>query len=278
MSVEEFDILEQQLMAAGKEFPFPATPDITGRLRRNEFGALPYSQRRLRWTPAVVAILLLIIVMAAVPPVRAAVVEVLRIGAIRIFTVEPPPPPTATPAPATDSVGRTSVPITSPTTVAMPAPTFTPLKSLPGLAGKTTLAEVQARYYFLKMLPAYPPNLGQPDGVFLQDLGGPALILVWLEPGSQEKVKMSLQILSKDIFGAKSPPRVISQTMVNGQPAAWTEGPHFLQFYDAQGRTILESRRLVQGNVLIWMEGSYTYRLETDLPLNEAVKIAESLQ
>jgi hypothetical protein len=35
---------------------------------------------------------------------------------------------------------------------------------------------------------------------------------------------------------------------------------------------------LIEGHVLIWKEGDITYRLETDLPVEEAVKIAESLK
>jgi hypothetical protein len=36
--------------------------------------------------------------------------------------------------------------------------------------------------------------------------------------------------------------------------------------------------RLIEGNVLIWTEGDLTYRIETDLSLEEAIRIAESLQ
>jgi hypothetical protein len=36
--------------------------------------------------------------------------------------------------------------------------------------------------------------------------------------------------------------------------------------------------RLVEGHVLIWADGSLTYRLETELPLDEALRIAESLR
>jgi hypothetical protein len=35
---------------------------------------------------------------------------------------------------------------------------------------------------------------------------------------------------------------------------------------------------VVEGNILIWEQGGITYRLETNLPLEEAVKIAESLE
>jgi hypothetical protein len=36
--------------------------------------------------------------------------------------------------------------------------------------------------------------------------------------------------------------------------------------------------RLIDGNVLIWENNQITYRLETNLELDEAVRIAESLQ
>jgi hypothetical protein len=35
---------------------------------------------------------------------------------------------------------------------------------------------------------------------------------------------------------------------------------------------------LIEGHVLIWTEGEITYRLETDMPLEEAVRVAESLR
>ena len=35
---------------------------------------------------------------------------------------------------------------------------------------------------------------------------------------------------------------------------------------------------LVEGHALVWEEGDITYRLETSLSLDEAVKIAESLR
>ena len=61
---------------------------------------------------------------------------------------------------------------------------------------------------------------------------------------------------------------------VNGQRAIWTVGPYPLRLYNGD----IEFTRLIKGHVLIWQEGDITYRLETDLSLEEAVKIAESLQ
>jgi hypothetical protein len=35
---------------------------------------------------------------------------------------------------------------------------------------------------------------------------------------------------------------------------------------------------MIEGHVLIWTEGEVTYRLETKLTLDEAIKVAESLE
>jgi hypothetical protein len=56
----------------------------------------------------------------------------------------------------------------------------------------------------------------------------------------------------------------------------WTVGPYALQF-QRSGQVIYDLRRLIEGHVLIWTEEGITYRLETDLSLQEAVQIAESL-
>jgi hypothetical protein len=61
---------------------------------------------------------------------------------------------------------------------------------------------------------------------------------------------------------------------VRGQRALWTEGPYLIQQRDGD----YSIRRLIDGHVLIWQEGEITYRLETGAPLDEAVKIAESLR
>lgn len=47
---------------------------------------------------------------------------------------------------------------------------------------------------------------------------------------------------------------------------------------DRQGHIDLKSRGLIEGNVLVWEQDGITYRLESALPLEEAVRVAESLR
>src|SRR5439155_6411079 len=133
------------------------------------------------------------------------------------------------------------------------------------LAGETTLAAARQRASFPVRLPAYPQDLGQPNRVFLQNLDGPAVILVWLQTGHPDRVRMSLHQLSSDALAMKtiSDMTMLQETAVHGQRALWVRGPHILQFYDSSGGRGFEPGRLVDGNTLIRTEGDITYRLET---------------
>jgi hypothetical protein len=111
----------------------------------------------------------------------------------------------------------------------------------------------------------------------LQDFAGPVVVLTWLEPGESDRVRLSLHQLGPDTFAQKVQPPVLQETQVHGQRALWTEGPYLLQWRRGDG-LVYDVRRLVSGHVLIWMEEGITYRLETELSLEEAVRVAESLQ
>lgn len=256
---------EEQLQTIAHTFPYPPTPDLAGAVQRHltqqPSGRWPItvSSRFLR--PAWVALLALLLLLAgllAVPPVRAALQEWLQIGAVRIWLVEPTATPTLQPKTPT------------------PRPPPTPIASLFDLAGATTLADAQKKAGFPLRLPSYPTTLGQPDGVFYQEIGGPAVILVWVDPVQPQRAKLSLHILGPNTFVEKGNATRLAATTVNGKSAYWTEGPYMLVYRRGSG-TDFDIRRLVAGHVLIWTEGELTYRLETDDSMAEAVRIAESL-
>jgi Domain of unknown function (DUF4367) len=244
---------EMRVQHTARAFPYPPTPDIAGSVRMRMARPPRAISRRLAW--AAILILVGLCALLAVPQVRAAVLEFIRIGAVRIFPQEP----TATPGP-------------TPT-----QPTPTPLKSILDLAGETTLSKAQSQVKFPIRLPGYPPDLGAPDHVFLQDLGGSVVVLVWMDPQHPDRVRLSLHQLEQGTFAMKGAPRVIQSTTIRGHPALWTDGPYVLQFM-VNGHADYDMRRLVTGHVLIWEEGGITYRLETDVSLDEALKIAESLR
>jgi hypothetical protein len=261
MSTDPLESLERSLYEAGAAFPYPPTPDISGKVARRLAAPQPRSHRRLAWAAAI--LILLIGSLFAVPAVRAQILDFLQVGVVRIFLR-----PTSSPSPAPPTPSQ-------PGPTPSPVPTPTTLPSLLDLAGKTSLAEARKQATFPLRLPAYPPGLGPPDYVFLQNMGGSMVVLVWTRADDPGQVWMSLSEFGPDAMVAKKMvPPAIQSTTVNGQPAYWTSGPYMLELQNGD----YEMRRLVTGHVLIWEQGEITYRLESGLSLEEAVRIAESLR
>jgi len=240
--------------SAAQAFPYPPTPDVAGEVRahllREGRPRAAGQRRRQRLALAGLLVAMLLAGLLAVPQVRAAVIRALRIGAIRILEGE------AAPTPGT------------------PGTALPQSEMAPELAGETTLAEAQRQAGFPVRLPAYPPDLGAPDGVYFQEMGGPVVVLVWMDRERPEQVRLALHQLGPGTFADKVQPPVVEETTVGGSLAAWTEGPYLLEL---RGGSV-DVTRLVTGHVLVWAEGGVTYRLESDLDLEEAVRIAESLE
>jgi hypothetical protein len=247
--------LEARLIAAARTFAYPPTPNLAAAR-----AATP-GPRRVQWRWALAFLLVMMLGALAAPQVRAALAEFIQIGVVRIFLT----PPTPTPPPTSPPAVRT----------ATPRPTATPIPSLRNLAGETTLAEAQARLGDAVRLPSYPEDLGAPNYVFVQDLGDEVVVLVWMEPDGSGKVRLALFRFGPESWGVeKVQPTVEAAATVNGQPAVWARGPYFVVLRNGD----IDERRLIDGHVLIWTDGAITYRLETDLPLGEAVRVAESLR
>lgn len=270
--------LEDRLRLAAANLSYPPTPDIASQVHDQllvPVRSRGIPMRRLAWAAALVIILLAGLL--AVPGVRAQVLEFLQIGIVRIFLVEPTPAPTLLPntqvPPAVNQPGPGN---SSPVTATPQRPVSTPLASLLDLAGETSLEEAARNADLPIGLPAYPPDLGLPDRVFLQKLGGQMLVLVWLDPADADKVRLSLHQFSEtdDPYLSKIRPVTVLETTVAGNPAVWAEGPYILKYRNGDIGIV----RLIEGHVLIWEQAGITYRLETDLPVEQAVQIAESLQ
>ncbi|MBZ0308779.1 MAG: hypothetical protein K8I82_22120, partial [Anaerolineae bacterium] len=195
------------------------------------------------------AILLVVILLSlyTIPPVRAAIGEILKVGGIEI------------------RIGKenTSVP---------------PNETLLNLAGKTTLAEAQEAMPF----PLYiPQDKRLPDEVFLQNQAGQMVIMVWLNAG---QIEMALyQFLSE--FSVYKGADDAEITSVNGRLAVWIDTPHLLWFTE-NTITRNRPAFLIEAPVLLWENTvtdeqgriyHVTYRLETGLSMEEAIQTAESL-
>lgn len=252
---------EKRLTDIAKGMDYPPTPDIAGFVSARLRPAKPprLISRRLAWSLTIVLILLSSLLL--IPPARAAILEFIQIGIVRIFPrpIEP----------------TTEIPITATSEFQTPA-TATPETILPfldSIAGRTDLADARRIADYPILFPTYPSDIGEPDYVYVQDAEGSMTILVWMD--SQDRVRLSLHFIPAGSWAIhKFVPEIIEETSVNGNRAIWAEGPYPLRLIDGD----LEVTRLITGRVLIWEEGGITYRLESDQPLDEAVKIAESLR
>jgi hypothetical protein len=259
MSESDFSRLETSLKKAGRDLAYPPTPRLAAQvMARLNKPARPRLISR-RWARVLILLFILLSALILVPPARAAILDFIQIGVVRIFRIQP--------APETDGTAGPEMPAT-----ATPAGSLRP--SVLDFAGETTLADARAKLPFPILLPAFPPDLGPPNRVYLQNTGSSMLILVWLVPGGSNQIQLALQAIAPGGWSVdKSNPRIVEQTSVNGQPAVWTEGPYMVQIRNGD----YQMRRLIDGHVLIWTRDTITYRLETDLPLDEAIRIAESL-
>jgi hypothetical protein len=133
---------------------------------------------------------------------------------------------------------------------------------------------------------ALPRRLGGPDRVwadlvFTESGEVPRVTLAWrtrpdLPEISGTRYGAILMIFegdanqaSKEIFEATG---VLKFETVDGVDYYWTMGTHVLQLLTSEGVVYVR----VEGNVLLWGDGSHTMRLETALPKVEALRIATS--
>src|SRR5215216_420232 len=255
---------EAQMRAIAARMEYPRTPNIAGSVSaRLRSSTRPrFLSKAAAWSLTI--LLVLITSLMLIPPARAAILEFIQIGVVRIFRAEPTPI-----APPNQELPL--IPLT-----ATPSATQQPLiPLLQDLVGETSLEEAQKRVDYPLLLPSYPADLGKPDFVFVQDADGAMAILVWLDPQDPDRVLMSLHFLPAGSWAIKKmEPTVIQTTDVDGHSAVWTTGPYPMRLQNGD----VQSMRMINGHVLIWENETVTYRLETDLSLEEAIKIAESLQ
>jgi hypothetical protein len=275
MNTPPIHYTDERIKETARSFRYPPTPDVTGVvLKRLEGGGRPRAQWRNAWA-IVTLVFLLLAILFAVPGVRAEIVRFFQVGVVRIFP--PAPPPTA--LPSLPQSPMTATPLATFPVTATSQAGDTPdgpshQVTFADIAGETTLESAQARVSFPIRLPTYPEDLGTPERVFVQE-NNLMVILVWSDPADPTGARLSLHEIGQgSLLVGKFEPRVIQETQVNGHYAVWAEGPYLVQLTNGD----IDFRRTVAGNTLIWEEQGITYRLESNVALEEALKIAESLE
>jgi hypothetical protein len=256
--------LEGLLRALGRELDVPGGRDLAAEVGQRLTTARPAVRRivwfprpaRLRWSVVLAAAALLLVTAIAV----AAIVGVPGIRVI--FLPAASPPVSAAPT--------------------QPRPSGEPGARL-GIGEPTALEAVPAAIGFEPRLPA--PNLvGPPDATYVED---ERATFVWApRPDLPATADQAVGLLLTEFRGELDPgyyeKAVISGTSVEPVTIGdargyWMSGEeHWLWYRDETGRVHEDTVRVV-GDVLFWFDGELTYRLETSLGRDAAIRIAESI-
>jgi hypothetical protein len=124
--------------------------------------------------------------------------------------------------------------------------------------------------------PALPEGQVAPVASFIVefDVDARAVVLQYVQFDLWES-QFDAGVISKGV-----PPDVVIEEIFlrDGTPARRIEGGrHIVQFRNEAGTPVAGTLRTVDRNTLIWRTGTAFYRIETDLSLDDAVRIADSL-
>jgi hypothetical protein len=248
---EESDVLVAELKALGRGIVVdPPAEDLAERVLAR-LPATPHRSRTSSWLRArrrrliAVIIALVIIGLGLTPPVRAAVVEWLRIGGVLIQTAPPAsgPPPTAEPPPTQGAA--------------------------------VTLEQAQALVSFRIGVPA---GLGPPDRIEVS-ADRRVVSMDW----TSDKVPIHLDQFdgSLDWVFVKKARGSYEVTTVGGRDAIWFPTAHEVIYVDRDGQHRTEEARIA-APCLVWERPAgtslATMRLEGDIGKARALEIATAIR
>jgi hypothetical protein len=172
------------------------------------------------------------------------------------------------------------------TTAPPPSPTISgPLGRTLFLGEEATLSQARGQVGFEVLVPT-AGGLPNPVAYVDDDPPGGRVSLVYpASPGLPETEETGVGMLVMEFRGRIELPFLeklvradqVQEVQVGGSPGYWIEGEHIVTYLDARGATVEERSRLA-GNTLLWQRGDVTFRLESALPIEEAIRIAESMR
>src|SRR5262245_2092710 len=244
------DRLELELRELGRELALPAVPDVSGPVAER-LRAEPAPRLAPRRRTVAIAVAIVVVALAAalaVPPVRGALLDLFHIGGVTVERVDTLPP--------VASSGDLRL-------------------------GSATTLEYARRAVDFPILVPDEKTSGRPDGVFLSRvLPGGAVSLLY---GTERNPRLLVTAfrgttepdLVKKAFAGATEVRPVAVRGVQGYFI--TGAPHAVVFRDRNGNVRDDEYRLAK-DVLLWVAGTVTYRLEGDLTEQRALAIAESMR
>jgi hypothetical protein len=265
---DRFLDLERALQELSPHITYPPTPDIAAVVRQ-AIAHRPARQRSPLFWPgwlqprrlafaAAALVILLGVAMAVSPGLRSSIAKRLGVRGIEIILVDETPTPRATPVGATLILGE-----------------------------PVTLAEAQARVGYVIHIPA---ELGPPDEVYLRQVSaGPMVTLLYRArdglPAASETGVGALLMQFPAVSETTDLVKMVTGGMgdihgvqINGNAGFWVTGETTLVINQDPSATFTGSTRRPSADVLIWEQDDLSFRLEASIPLDDARRIAESLE
>jgi hypothetical protein len=224
------------------------------------------------WRPARRAIVLALVALLAIVAIAGALG--LGLPGLRIILGEAPRVPSISP-----------VPSVAPNVTRAPGPLGISLR-LGDPLDPADRSELDARADFPVRLPT-DPALGPPETAYIDDAKGGQVTLLWptrpdlpatLQPEIGLLISQFEGIVGPEFFvKATSSDTIIEPVQVGEHDGYWLTGDPHIFFWEGRGGFVDDARRWV-GDVLLWSDGTVTYRLETSLGRDAAIAIAEGMR
>jgi hypothetical protein len=243
--------LDRLLATTAATVVYPATPDVSARVASRLAAAAPVRPSMPRLSPAYVlaAVLLVVVVALALNPSRDAIARFFGVEGSKIEvvpTLAPGITPTPFPSPNAGSPTRTISPVS--------------LADLPRLAG----------------FAAALPRIADPRLSSALVFYGEQPVVVHYYSGFDV---WQTRLPQEASFGKLIQPDSIEMAVsVNGENGVWLSGAdHTVYYAKPDGSFVPGSNRTVTRSTLIWRTDAFFYRIETDLSLQDTLRIAETL-
>ena len=249
--------LERELIDLGRHLAWPPPPDLAPSVGDELRTVVPLRRRSSRRVAVLAAAAVLVVagLLAVSPGLRAALLDLFTLPGARIEVEPTPSPVPAVPGDLTNLV--------------------------PGRPVDLEVARSDAAFEVVA-----PPGLGPPDQVVLAGRGDDAVVtMAWrarkgLEAADETgygAVLSQLRAATRDELIKKVTPagRVVP-VVVGGQQGYWVRGPHAV-LIERDG-SVVEDRPRLSASSLLWNRKGVLLRLEADVSLDEALRLAASVR
>jgi hypothetical protein len=264
--------LERSLVELAERLEIPGEERLVGAVlgRVRQPVPRPVLRTTVRW--AVAVMIVLGVAAAVLPGPRRAVARWLGFDSVRI---EPNVTLLTTTTPTTPASDVTTATVATSTTVATPPFDLGPAVSIEEAMSSTGLPDpTPAQLGSPQSIHVVkPPEVGQ-----IVEVYGPSELLPESDvTGVGALVSVFPGVISEGLFGkVLGPDATVQSVDVAGSPGYWIEGAPHEVFFELNGQTERDTMRLAT-NTLLWQRDGRVYRVEADVSLETALRIAVSI-